>query len=72
MGARVFKEHDIFILSKALHDGSVPLGTTGVVLMVFPGESPAFEVEFPDDRGGNLGKSPTYTITGEYMTDASD
>ena len=68
----MFKEHDIFILSKALHDDSVPLGATGVVLMVFPAESPAYEVEFPDDKGGNLGKSPTYTITGEYMTVTSD
>jgi hypothetical protein len=72
MGLPVFNELDIFILSKSLRDGSVPLGTRGVVLMVFDAEPPAYEVEFPDGKGGNLGESPTYTITGEYMTATGD
>ena len=67
MAKRRFSEYDSFKLAKALHDESVPLGTKGVVLMVLGGEPPAYEVEFPDDRGGNLGDAPTYTITDEYM-----
>ena len=35
--------------------------------MVYGGDPPQYEVEFPDSQGGNLGSSPTYTITEAYM-----
>jgi hypothetical protein len=64
----LFREYDSFQLAKALPSDSVSPGTKGVVLMVFGGEPPAYEVEFPDGQGRNLGNLATYTITEEYMT----
>jgi hypothetical protein len=39
----------------------------GVVLMIFDGPSRVYEVEFPDGRGGNLGTSPTFTLSADFM-----
>lgn len=64
----MYSEYDTFSLSKELpDDDTVPLGTRGVVLMVFGGNPCQYEVEFPNEDGGNLGKSTTYTITEDFM-----
>jgi len=63
----MFENYDCFRLTKALEDESVPLGTLGVVLMVFHKNPVAYEVEFPDDHGVNKGASMTYTITEDFM-----
>ncbi len=63
----MFDEHDTFVLCQQLSDATIPVGTHGVVLMVY-GEKPcSYDVEFPDGKGGNLGKAMTYTITGDFM-----
>lgn len=62
-----FQEYDTFMLSRPLQDLSVPVGTRGVVLMVLGGDPYEYEVEFPNNQGGNLGKSHTYTLTGSFM-----
>lgn len=63
----MFGEHDVFKLRVALPDGSIPIGAIGVVLMVHDGPTRAYEVEFPDGKGGNLGKSVTYAVPEEVM-----
>jgi hypothetical protein len=67
----MFNEYDTFVLVKPLADVTIPVGSRGTVLMVFPGVANAYEVEFPDSKGGNLGKSITYTITEDYMSPAN-
>lgn len=63
----MFNEYDCFRLSKALPAESIPVGTAGVVLMVFGGPPREYEVEFSDGEGGNLGTRPTFTIGEEFM-----
>lgn len=63
----MYNEYDTFILAKPLTDTTIPVGTRGVVLMVLGGEPTAYEVEFPDGQGGNLGKEISYTITANHM-----
>ena len=64
----MYNEYDCFRLSQCLPSESIPVGTVGVVLMVFNGSPREYEVEFPDDEGGNLGTKPTFTICEEFMT----
>ena len=66
----MFNEYDTFRLRKELPDGTVTIGTMGVVLMVFEGPPLAYEVEFPDGTGGNLGSASTYTISPDFMDEA--
>lgn len=63
----MFNEYDYFRLRRLLPNESIPLGTRGVVLMVFDDPSRAYEVEFPDGKGGNLGSAMTFTVTEEFM-----
>jgi hypothetical protein len=63
----MFKENDTFRLCRPLPGEGIPCGTLGVVLMVFDGPPTAYEVEFPDDKGGNLGSRLTFTVTEDYM-----
>lgn len=63
----MFNDYDIFVLTQELEDRSVPIGTVGVVLMVLGGTPCAYEVEFPDGEGGNLGNEISYTITEDSM-----
>lgn len=63
----MFEEYDSFILVQPLKDATIPIGTRGVVLMILGGDPTSYEVEFPDGKGGNLGKESTYTITAVYM-----
>jgi hypothetical protein len=63
----MFRDYDMFRLTHSIPDDSIPVGSIGVVLMVFDGDSPAYEVEFPDGFGGNLGKYPTHTVSEAFM-----
>lgn len=47
------REYDVVRLRRALPDHSVPVGTTGAILMVYEGGK-AYEVEFCDDDGGTV------------------
>jgi hypothetical protein len=71
MRDKAFAEYDVFVLARELADKSVPIGTHGVVLLVFDGDFRAYEVEFPDGNGGNLGNSLTYTLTDDDMAAVS-
>lgn len=63
-----FEQFNCFSLSKSIPgDDSIAIGTVGVVLEVFGGSPYAYEVEFPDEQGGNLGKHVTYTLTEDYL-----
>lgn len=68
MSRSSFSEYDCFRLAKSIPSESIPLGTIGVVLMVFDDAEPAYEVEFSDGKGGNLGGRPTFTLTTDFMT----
>ena len=63
----MFKEYDTFQLSQILSDETIPRGTCGVVLMVFDGSPCNYLVEFPDGKGGNLGKELVYLINEDFM-----
>lgn len=65
----MFKEHDIFRLAKQIPGEDIPTGTVGVVLMVLHhGKAHAYEVEFCDATGSNIGSKTTYTLTEDYLT----
>ena len=66
-----FEIYDGFRLTMALPDEEIPVGTVGVVLMIHDGPRRAYEVEFPDGRGGNLGSSPTFTLFEDSMSPLS-
>jgi hypothetical protein len=63
----MFKEYGIFRLLKPIGDESIPVGKIGVVLMVYQDPSIAYDVEFVDENGRNLGSAPTFTLTEDYM-----
>jgi Domain of unknown function (DUF4926) len=63
----MFNVYDCFRLSKPLPSEAIPVGTVGVVLMVFDDPCRAYEVEFPDGNGRNFGSTPTFTIREEFM-----
>jgi len=58
------KEYDSIKLKSQIKEVRVPIGTKGVVLMVFNSPSKAYEVEFVDSSGGSLG---TFTITDDQI-----
>lgn len=65
----MFKEYDLFILSKEIpDDNSVPIGSRGVVLMTLSQFPFVYEVEFLDAEGMNIGDKVTYTLSEENMT----
>lgn len=60
-----FRVYDTFRLVKRIpSDSTVPVGTPGVVLLVF---DDAYEVEFPDGLGASIGAMITYTLTLDYL-----
>jgi hypothetical protein len=67
----MFKEYETFKLAKQIPCETIQIGTVGVVLMVYPrensGDNHAYEVEFCDACGMNLGSQPTYTLTEDYL-----
>jgi hypothetical protein len=56
----MFNELDCVILTKPLLEGDVPVGCTGVILMVYTEPTAGYEVEFFDTTHKSLG---TFTIT---------
>ena len=63
-----FEQYECFALSRSIPgDDSIAIGTVGVVLEIYGGSPCAYEVEFPDGRGGNLGAQTTYALTEELM-----
>ena len=68
----MFNEYDCFQLARPLPSQTIPIGTVGVVLMVYDGTHREYEVEFPDDKGGNLGTEITFTISEEFMRPIDD
>ncbi|MHC5083675.1 MAG: DUF4926 domain-containing protein [Planctomycetota bacterium] len=62
-----FKEYDNFKLIKPIEGGDVPVNYIGVVLEVYVKPSIAYEVEFVDESGCNIGSQMTFTLTEEYM-----
>ena len=68
----MFNEYDCFQLARPLPSQTIPIGTVGVVLMVYEGTDRQYEVEFPDDNGRNLGTKPTFTISEEFMKPMDD
>ena len=62
-----FKIYDRFVLQKAIKGEDIPMGTVGVVLLMHSSEPQAYEVEFIDDCGHNMGSMPTYPLTPDFM-----
>ncbi len=52
--------YDTIILKEPLDDIGVPVGSKGVILIVFDESSKAYEVEFVDSEDVSLG---TFTVT---------
>jgi len=63
----MFREYDTFRLTKPIPGEQIAVGSTGVVLMVFVGDTPRYEVEFLDANGRNIGTSPTHTLAEDFM-----
>ena len=54
------QEYDTIVLKRPLTDTTIPVGTKGVILMVFDDPSEAYEVEFVDSCNRSLG---TFTVS---------
>ena len=63
----MFAEYDCFRLRRPFANESIQVGTIGGVLIILSYVPPAYEVEFPDGGGGNLGSKITFTIDESYM-----
>lgn len=63
-----FNEYDRFRLTKPIPAETIPVGSIGVVLMVLSVTQAAYEVEFLDEDGRNLGSEPTFTLSEDFMT----
>lgn len=63
----MYDEYACFRLTRPIPDQPIPVGTVGVVLMIFPGDPVEYEVEFVDPRGNNLGLTLTHTIGEDSM-----
>lgn len=53
------KEYDSIILVRRIPSSDIPVGTKGVIVMVFETPSKAYEVELFDDSMDSLG---TFTV----------
>jgi hypothetical protein len=62
------KEYDTVILSAQIDESKIPIGTKGVVLIVFETPARAYEVEFIDLDGKSLG---TFTVTEKQITECA-
>ena len=60
----MLNEYDSVRLRKSLQNNKVPLGSKGVVLMVYADPKPGYEVEFFDISGKSLG---TFTTEGDHL-----
>ena len=69
----MFKLYDIFRLKKKIEDEDIPVGSTGTVLMIYEDNPPAYEVEFVDENGRNIGNSTkTFTLTEDCLEPIKD
>ena len=50
----MLNEYDCVRLRRALPDAKIPVGSKGVVLMVYKEPQPGYEVEFFDGSGNSL------------------
>lgn len=64
----MMQEYDTIVLKLPLAGASIPVGTKGVILMVYESPSKAYEVEFVDSTYKSLG---TFTVK-EDQIEASD
>lgn len=55
----MLKEYESVYLRGALPEGEVPVGSRGVVLMVYLEPTLGYEVEFFDENGKSLGNFTT-------------
>jgi hypothetical protein len=55
----MLQEYDIVCLKRTVSSIPLPPATKGTVLIVYPSNPPAYEVEFVDVTGKSLG---TYTV----------
>jgi hypothetical protein len=60
----LLKEYDSVKLVRPLPDADIPLGSHGVVLIVYEGKSPDYEVEFFDRSGNSVGN---FTTDGNHI-----
>ena len=51
----MLQEYDVVRLRQTLAEGNVPLGSTGMILIVYNHPVRAYEVEFMDDAGRSPG-----------------
>ncbi len=51
----MFQEYDVVRLRETSDTVTLPAGTKGTVLMIYPDTKNAYEVEFVDDAGNSLG-----------------
>jgi hypothetical protein len=68
----MFKEYERFRLCKPIPNEAIPVGKIGVVLVVYHIPHLAYEVEFVDPNGRNLGSVPTFTLTEDFMEAITD
>jgi hypothetical protein len=62
----MFKEYDVVALKRKVPGIPLPTSTEGTVLLVRPGSTPHYEIEFTDSKGKFF--SPTYTISEDDLT----
>jgi uncharacterized protein DUF4926 len=48
-GKQMFNEHEVVRLKRG--QGGIQAGTIGTIVMVYPADPPAYEVEFADENG---------------------
>lgn len=51
-GTNKFRQNDLVKLSEESPYSNLPGGTVGIVVSVYTGPNPSYEVEFVDARGG--------------------
>ena len=64
----MIQEYVVVRLKRLISTIPVPQGTKGTVLLVYPSDHPAYEVEFITDAGQSLG---AHTIEGEDLEEVT-
>ena len=62
----MFKESDVVALKKEVAGIPLATGTEGTVLLVYPGSTAHYEIEFADGKGEFF--FPTYTVSEDDLT----
>jgi hypothetical protein len=63
-----FKEYDVVRLREPLPDSNMPIGSRGIVLIVYDEPHPAYDVEFIDGASTSLG---VFTVQERYLEEES-